>query len=96
MRLRDQLQQMRDIIVRTAAASGARDVRIFGSVARGEEGEGSDVDYLVTLEAGRTLLDLARLEESLERILGRPVDVVTEGALREPVRSTALREAIRV
>jgi uncharacterized protein len=96
MRLRDQLQQMRDLIVRTAAASGARDVRIFGSVARGEEREGSDVDFLVTLEAGRTLLDLARLEEHLERILGRPVDVVTEAALREPVRSTALREAIHV
>jgi predicted nucleotidyltransferase len=96
MRLRDQLQQMRDVIVHTAAASGARDVRIFGSVARGEEGEGSDVDFLVTLEAGRTLLDLARLEERLERILGRRVDVVTEEALREPIRSAAIREAVRV
>jgi predicted nucleotidyltransferase len=96
MRLREQLQQMRDIIVRTAAASGARDVRLFGSVARGEEMEGSDVDFLVTLEGGRTLLDLARLEERLEHLLGRRVDVVTEESLQEPVRTNALREAIRV
>ena len=84
---------MRDVIRRAAAESGARDVRVFGSVARGEENEASDVDLLVTLEPGRTLLDLARLELRLERLLGRRVDVVTEAALREPVRSEALREA---
>jgi len=96
MRLRDQLRQMHDVIIRTAASSGARDVRVFGSVARGEDGDASDVDFLVTLEPGRTLLDLARLEERLEILLGRRVDVVTEEALQEPIRSTALREAFRV
>ena len=87
---------MRDEIRRAAAASGARDVRVFGSVARGEEGAESDVDFLVALEPGRTLLDLARLELRLERLLGRRVDVVTEAGLREPIRSVALREAVRV
>jgi len=48
-----------------AAAHGARDVRVFGSVARGEERPDSDIDFLVTLEPGRTLLDLARLEIQL-------------------------------
>jgi predicted nucleotidyltransferase len=96
MRLRDRLPELRDEIRRAAAESGARDVRVFGSVARGEERPDSDVDFLVALEAGRSLLDLARLELRLERLLGRPVDVVTEAGLREPVRAAALREAIGV
>lgn len=96
MRLRDQLHEMREAIYQAAAQSGARDVRVFGSVARGEERESSDIDFLVTLEPGRTLLDLTRLEVRLEGLLGRPVDVVTEQGLREPVRSTALGEAVRV
>jgi predicted nucleotidyltransferase len=93
--IRDRLAPLRDAI-HAAAASGARDVRLFGSVARGEEHDASDVDVLVTLEPGRTLLDLARLELRLEQIFGRRVEVTTEAELREPVRSAALREAVRV
>jgi uncharacterized protein len=96
MRLKDQLLTMRQVILRTAREGGAHDVRVFGSVARGEERPDSDIDFLVTLEPGRTLFDLVRLETRLEALLGRPVDVATEAGLREPVRSSALREAIRV
>jgi len=96
MRLRDRVLELRDDIRRAAADNGARDVRVFGSVARGEEREGSDVDFLVAVEPGRSLLDLARLELRLEQLLGRRVDVVTEAGLREPVRAAALREAISV
>jgi hypothetical protein len=96
MRLRDRLPELRDEIRRAAAESGARDVRVVGSVARGEERDDSDVDFLVALEPGRSLLDLARLELRLERLFGRPVDVVTEASLREPVRAAALRDAIGV
>jgi uncharacterized protein len=96
MRLRDRLPDLREAIRHAAAESGAHDVRIFGSVARGEERDDSDVDVLVALEPGRSLLDLARLELRLERLLGRRVDVVTEAGLREPIRSAALREAIGV
>jgi len=96
MRLRDRLPELRDEIRRAAAESGARDVRVFGSVARGEERDDSDVDLLVALEPGRSLLDLARLELRLERLFGRPVDVVTEAGLRDPVRAAALRDAIGV
>ena len=96
MRLRDRLPELRDEIQRAATDNGAREVRVFGSVARGEERDDSDVDFLVVLEPGRTLLDLARLELRLERLLGRAVDVVTEAGLREPIRATALREAIGV
>jgi len=96
MRLRDRLPELREEIRSLAAENGARDVRVFGSVARGEERDGSDVDFLVALEPGRSLLDLARLELRLERLLGRPVDVVTEAGLRGGVRAAALREVIRV
>ena len=71
-------------------------MRVFGSVARGEDHDASDVDFLVVLDPGRTLLDLARLEIRLEKLLGRSVDVMTENALQEPVRSAALRDALRV
>ena len=94
MRLRDRLTELRELIHRAAAESGARNVRVVGSVARGEDDEQSDVDLLVALEPGRTLLDLARLETRLERLLGRRVEVLPESALREPVRAAALRDAI--
>lgn len=93
MRLRERLSTLRTEIREIAAQSGARDVRVFGSVARGEERDGSDVDLLVALEPGRSLLDLARLELRLERLLGCHVDVVTEAGLREPIRTAALRDA---
>lgn len=96
MRLRDRLPELGEEIRRAAAESGARDVRVFGSLARGEEREGSDVDFLVALEPGRSLFDLARLELRLERFLGCRVDVVTEAGLREPIRAAVLREAIPV
>lgn len=96
MMLRDQLLQLGAAIRTAAAEHGAADVRLFGSVARGDDRAESDIDILVTLEPGRTLLDLARLELRLERLLGRSVDVLTEAELREPVRSAALREAVSV
>lgn len=96
MRLREKLPELRDEIRRVAAENGARDVRVFGSVARGEEQDSSDVDFLVVIDAGRSLLDLARLELRLEKLLGRSVDVVTEAGLRDSVRASALRDAIHV
>jgi len=96
MLIRDNVMTLRPQILAAAAACGARDVRLFGSAARGVEGAESDVDFVVSLEPGRTLLDLTRLESRLEQLLGRRVDVVTEDSLREPIRSTALREAVLV
>src|SRR5205085_11398633 len=96
MRLRDHLDDLRDVIVSTAATCGASNVRLFGSAARGEDHDASDIDFLVRLEPGRTLLDLVRLEAKLEQLLGRPVDVVTEASLAEGIRSKVLREAVLV
>jgi len=96
MLIRDSVTTLRSQILAAAAGCGAKDIRMFGSAARGEERQDSDVDFVVTLEPGRTLLDLTRLESRLEQLLGRRVDVVTEGSLREPIRSTALRESVLV
>lgn len=96
MLIRARVRTLRHEVLDAAAACGAREVRLFGSAARGEEDAESDVDFLVTMEPGRTLLDLARLELRLEKLLGRHVEVLTEEGLREPIRSTVLREAVLV
>ena len=83
----------RERILRVAARHGAHNVRVFGSVARGESGDGSDVDFLVDMEKGRSLLDLGGLLMDLQELLGRPVDVVTEKGLRKRIQARVLREA---
>jgi predicted nucleotidyltransferase len=83
----------REQIIQTAREHGAYDVRIFGSVARGEARSDSDIDFLVKLESGRSLLELARLLRELQALLGRKVDIVTEAGLRPRIRPQVLREA---
>jgi uncharacterized protein len=72
----DQLRGRRDEILRIAQRRGARNVRVFGSVARGDAGVNSDVDFLVEMEPGRSVLDVSELILDLEEALGRRVDVV--------------------
>jgi predicted nucleotidyltransferase len=86
--------QRREEILRLAAFRGARNVRVFGSVARGDTDDRSDVDFLVDLEPGRSLLDLGGLNLDLERLLGSKVDVVSSRGLRDRVRERVLREAV--
>jgi len=84
----------REEVLRIAAKYGARKVRVFGSVARGEADGQSDVDFLVEMEPGRSLLDLGGLQMELEALLGCSVDVVTERALKARVRERVLQEAV--
>jgi len=91
---RDLLSDKRREILQIAARYGAGQVRVFGSVARGEAGPHSDVDILVTLEPGRSLLDLIALKQDLEDLLGRPVDVVTEAAVSPYMRAQVLQSAV--
>lgn len=86
------LERRRSRVLDACARHGAHDVRVFGSVARGEDGPDSDVDLLVDLEPERTLLDLERLRIDLERILEARVDVATERILREGVSDRAARD----
>jgi predicted nucleotidyltransferase len=94
MPLQELVQVRREDILRTAAQYGASNVRIFGSVARGNTDEQSDIDFLVDMEAGRSLFDLGGLLTDLENLLGCSVDVVTEKGLRDRIRNRVLQEAI--
>jgi uncharacterized protein len=88
------LQHRRDEILRIAASHGARDVRIFGSMARGEARPDSDIDILVKLNPGRSLLDIVAIKQDLEDLMGCEVDVVTEAAISPYIREEVLREAV--
>ena len=88
------VQTNREDILRIAARHGAHNVRIFGSVARGDATAGSDVDLLVDLEPGRSLLDLGGLLMELQDLLMCQVDVVTEKGLRSRIRQRVLEEAV--
>jgi predicted nucleotidyltransferase len=89
-----ELQSYRDAIIRIAARYGALNLCVFGSVARGEARPDSDVDFLVDMEPGRSLLDVGGLLVELQELLGRPVDVVTRNGLRDRIRDRVLREAV--
>ena len=88
------LQEKREEILRLAAKHGASNVRIFGSVVRGEDRPDSDVDFLVELQADRSLLDRVALIQDLEDLLGRKVDVATVKGLRDVWRDRILKEAV--
>jgi len=87
------LHAHRRAILELATRHGARNVRVFGSMARGEARPDSDVDFLVDVEAGRTLLDVIALEQDLEALLGRPVEVLTDGGLSPYLQQRILAEA---
>ena len=90
---RSELIAKRDEILRIAARRGVRRIRVFGSTARGDAEPGSDVDFLVEFEPGRSLLDHGGLVMDLQELLGCRVDVVSEGGLRERFRERIMREA---
>ncbi len=89
----DDLLSRRDAILSLARAHGATNVRVFGSFARGAARPESDVDFLVDLEPGRTLLDLLALVRELGTLLGRRADVATPGALHPMLAQRILAEA---
>ena len=84
----------RSEILHLAARRGARNLRVFGSVARGESDANSDIDFLVDLEPGRSLLDLGGLQRDLEELLSSRIDVVSARGLRDRVRDKVLCDAI--
>jgi uncharacterized protein len=80
-------------MIQIAARHGARNLRVFGSIARGEAGPESDVDLLVEMEADRSFLDLVGLGQDLEELLHRKVDVLTDASLHPRIRHQILAEA---
>ncbi len=88
------LKDKRGDILRIAAKHGATNVRVFGSVVRGEADEKSDIDFLVTIEKGRSLLDHAALWIELEEFLGQKIDVISDRGLKPRIRERVLNEAV--
>ena len=94
MSVEEKLRNHRTEIINIARRRGAYNLRIFGSLARGEATAQSDIDILVDLEPGRTIFDLGGLLVDLQKLLNCPVDVVTEKGLRPRIRQQVLAEAI--
>ncbi len=92
----DIVREKRDEILAIAHKHGASNVRVFGSVARGDADEESDIDLLVDLDADRSLFDLGALVVELNESMGRHVDVVTEQGIRERIRDRVVGEAIEL
>ena len=88
------LKTKRREVLRIAAKHGARNVRVFGSVARGETRPDSDVDFLVEMDPGKSLFDIARMVVDLEDLLHREVDIVEQRSLHWYIRERILEEAV--
>ena len=84
----------REAVIELAEKHGARNLRVFGSVARGGARSDSDLDLLVEMDDDRSLLDLIALGQDLEELLGRPVDVVTDESVSRHLRREIFNEAI--
>lgn len=89
----DSIRRIRPEILDLAARHGARNVRVFGSVVRGDDHAGSDIDILVDVEPGRTLLDVIALEQDLGSLLGRRIEVLTDAGLSPYLQQRILAEA---
>lgn len=90
----EQLKSIREDVLETAAKHGATNVRVFGSVATGEEHADSDIDLLVTLESGRNLFDICRLYDALEELVQGPVDIVVDGGISPLLEREILEQAL--
>ena len=93
MKIETLLREKREDVLKMAAGHGAHNVRLFGSVVRGESGSSSDLDLLVTMDKDRSLLDLSALVLDLKDLLGIKVDVVTEDGIYWLLRRKILKEA---
>jgi hypothetical protein len=94
MNVKELLQNKREDILSIASRYGAYNILIFGSVARDEADESSDIDFLVEMEPDRSLLDMGWLLMELRELLGMNVDIVTKNGLKSRIRENVLKEAI--
>lgn len=94
MDMQETLRKKRGEIIRVAAKHGARNVRVFGSVARGDADSHSDIDLIADLEAGTGLFDHAALVTELNELLGCKVDVISSRGIKARIRARVLEEAV--
>lgn len=96
MSISNTIKSKREAILGIAKKYGATKLRVFGSMARGEERPESDLDIIVEMEKGSSLLDIIAIKQDIEELLGRKVDVVTEASISPYIRNTVLREAVNL
>ena len=96
MSVSNTIKSRREEIMKIAKKFGAINVRVFGSMARGEEGPESDLDVIVEMEKGASLLDIIAIKQDIEDLLGRKVDVVTEASISPYIREKVLGEAVNL
>ncbi len=96
MKINERLRQKREEVLKLAHQHGASRVCVFGSVAKGDDTESSDLDLLVEMEPERSLLDLVAIKQDLEELLGCRVHMVTEAAVSPYIREMMLKEAVRL
>lgn len=89
----EMLQQHRNEILSLASSHGAVSIRVFGSVARGDDTENSDIDFLVNMDKGRSLFDMAKLQFDLENLLHKQIDLVSEKGIYHRLKNVILSEA---
>jgi predicted nucleotidyltransferase len=94
MNLRDKVISNRDEILKLSSLYGAREIKLIGSVARGDFNENSDIDFLVDFEPGRSLLDHANLAIALEKLLKTKVEIASKKGLKTNYRDKVLKEAV--
>ena len=87
-------REKREEILRLAALHGCRNIRVFGSVATGENRPDSDVDFLVDLDSGRTIFDFAEFLGDVRNLLGAPIDVIESRSIHPYIRNRVLAEAV--
>ncbi len=90
------IKNRREEVINIAQKYGAKNVRVFGSMARGEESSESDLDIIVEMEHGSSLLDIIAIKQDIEELLGRKVDVVTEASISPYIRDAVLKEAVNL
>ena len=96
MKPSEALRVHREAIRRVVESHRASNARVFGSVARGDDAEGSDIDILIDPTPDTTLFDIGAIRHELQKLLGVPVDVLTPRALPEKFRASVMAEAVRV
>jgi len=94
MKIDQILAEKREEILEMATRHGAGNVRVFGSVVHGNAGPQSDVDLLVEMTPGRSLLDLIGFWQDVEELLGRRVDVITDGGISPYLKDRIYSEAV--
>ena len=90
------LKEYKNDILRIAFLHGAKNIKIFGSVARGEQNQNSDVDFIVEMEKGKTVLNRIALMQDLKKLLGQDVDVVTYKSLKEKIKNSLIKDAVEL